>query len=584
LERRLAAILAADVVGYTRLMGADEAGTLRRLTELRQQILEPLIAEHRGRVVKLMGDGLLVEFASVVDAVACAVAWQEKVTKRDADREEDRRFQFRIGINLGDVIVEGDDIHGDGVNIAARLEGLAEPGGICLSGDAYRQVKGKVEVDFENLGEQDLKNVAEPVRVYRIADDGSGTAGVNPAREPLALPDKPSIAVLPFTNMSDDPEQDYFSDAVTEDIITELSRFRELFVIARNSSFSYKGKAAKVQDVATDLGVRYVLEGSVRAASDRIRVTAQLVDAENGHHIWSERYDREMLDLFALQDEIAQTVAGTVAGRLKLTAENRAERKPIESLEAYDYALRGQSIIADTKENNLRARQAYEKAIELDPNLTRAYVGLARSYVIEGLNHWWEPTDPPLDHALEYAAKSVSLDNTHSWAQLILGSVYVQRGEYEQANVHLERALELNPNDADAFALMGYYLDAIGKPGEAIDRYLAAMRLNPYYPAWYLWKLGGAFYSTKQYGKALIPLKEALNRNPKFKNARLALAATYAQLDRIEEAGRQVEQLLADHPDASIEQELQSDTSAEEREHWLEGLRRAGLPESSAEN
>ena len=345
MERRLAAILAADVAGYTALMGADEPGTLLRLTDLRRDFLEPLIDEHRGRVVKLMGDGLLVEFASVVDAVTCALAWQDGVLEKEATAEEDKRLRFRIGINLGDVIVEGDDIHGDGVNIAARLERLAEPGGICLSDDAYRQARGKVEAEFDDMGEQRLKNVAEMVRVHRIVGDSPGTSGAKSAREPLALPDKPSIAVLPFANMSHDPEQEYFSDGVTEDIITELSRFRELFVIARNSSFSYRGKAVKVQDIAADLGVQYVLEGSVRAAGDRIRIAAQLIDAETGHHFWSERYHREITDLFSLQDEIAQTVAGTVAGRLKLTAEDGAARKPIENLEAYDYALLGRASV-----------------------------------------------------------------------------------------------------------------------------------------------------------------------------------------------------------------------------------------------
>jgi TolB-like protein/Tfp pilus assembly protein PilF len=574
LERRLAAILAADVAGYTALMGADEAGTLRRLTELRREFLEPLIGAHHGRVVKLMGDGFLVEFASVVDAVACALAWQKGVADRDTG------LRFRIGINLGDVIVQGGDIHGDGVNIAARLEGLAEPGGICLSGDAYRQARGKIEAAFEDMGEQSLKNVAEPVRVYRIGGDGSGAADAAPVKKPLALPDKPSIAVLPFANMSRESEQDYFSDGVTEDIITELSRFRELFVIARNSSFSYKGKAAKVQDIATDLGVRYVLEGSVRAAGNRIRVIAQLIDAETGHHIWSERYDREMPDLFALQDEIAQTVAGTVAGRLRLTAEDRAERKPIESLEAYDYALRAQSIIADSKGENLRARETYQKAIERDPACTKAYIGLARSYIIDSINHWWEPGDRPLDHALACAAKAVSLDNTDSRAQLILGGTYVQREEYEEAKVHLERALELNPNDADAFALMGFYREGIGEPEAAIECYLTAMRLNPYYPAWYLWALGDAFYGTRQYEKALIPLKDALSRSPKLKRPRLTLAAAYAQLDRLEKARREVEKLLAGYPDASIEQERQSKFSSDAaRDHWIGALRKAGLPE-----
>ena len=357
--------------------------------------------------------------------------------------------------------------------------------------------------------------------------------------------------------MSGDPEQEYFSDGVTEDIISELSRFRELFVIARNSSFSYKGKAVKVQDIATDLGIQYVLEGSMRTAGNRIRITTQLIDAETGHHIWSERYNREITDLFSLQDEIAQTVASTVAGRLKITAEDRAKRKPIENLEAYDYALRGQSIIADTKENNLRARQAFEKAIELDPTFTRTYVGLALSYIIEWFNHWWDPADPPLGHALEYAAKGVSLDNTDSKAQLILGEVYVERGEYEEAKVHLERARELNPNDADAFTFKGVFLQTTGKPREAIDCYLKAMRLNPYYPAWYIGKLGSAYYATRQYENALIPLKEALNRSPKFKKARMTLAATYAQLDRIEEAEREVEELLATHPDASVKQEIE---------------------------
>jgi adenylate cyclase len=571
LERRLAAILAADVAGYTALMGADEAGTLRRLTDLRREFLEPLIDAHHGRVVKLMGDGFLVEFASVVDAVACALAWQKGVADRDTG------LRFRIGINLGDVIVEDGDIHGDGVNIAARLEGLAAPGGICLSGDAYRQARGKVEAAFEDLGDQSLKNVAEPVRVHRVA--GAGPAEAAPASKPLALPDKPSIAVLPFANMSSESEQDYFSDGVTEDIITELSRFHELFVIARNSSFSYKGKAVKAQDIAADLGVRYILEGSVRAAGNRIRVTAQLVDGDTGHHIWSERYDRDMPDLFALQDEIAHTVAGTVAGRLRLTSEDRAERKPIGSLEAYDYALRAQAIIADTKEENRRVRQAYEKAIELDPACTKAYIGLARSYIIDSFSHWSEPGERPLDRARDCAAKAVSLDNTDSRAQLILGSVYAQREEYQEAKVHVERALELNPNDADAYAIMGFYREGVGEPEAAIECYLTAMRLNPYYPAWYLWKLGDAYFGARRYQEALAPLKEALDRSPKLKRPRLTLAAAYAQLGRIAEAEREIELLLADHPDASIEQERRSKfASDEDRDHWIDALQKAGLP------
>jgi adenylate cyclase len=294
-ERRLAAILAADVVGYSRLMGADEAGTLRHLIELRQQDLEPRIAEHRGRVVKLMGDGLLVEFASVVDAVACAVAWQNGVAEREAAADDDKRLTFRIGINLGDVIVEGDDIHGDGVNIAARLEGLAEPGGICIADTVYKNVKAKLDLVYEDLGPQQVKNIAEPVHVYRIVGDASETPSLPVGVQPLSLPDKPSVAVLPFANLSGDPEQEYFSDGITEDIITELSRFRSLFVIARNSSFHYKGESPKVQDVGRELGVAYVVEGSVRKAGNRVRVTAQLVESESGNHVWAERYDRDLL-------------------------------------------------------------------------------------------------------------------------------------------------------------------------------------------------------------------------------------------------------------------------------------------------
>jgi TolB-like protein len=308
LERRLAAILAADVVGYTRLMGLDEAGTLRRLTDLREKVLAPLIAEHRGRIVKLMGDGLLVEFTSAVDCVVCAMAWQEQVTNAEAVGDVDKRLQFRIGINLGDVIVEGDDIHGDGVNIAARLEGLAEPGEICFSGDAYRQVRGKIEADFEDLGERELKNVAEPVRVYRVRALRSDGASTGRGAEPLPLPDKPSIAVLPFANMSGDAEQEYFSDGITEDIITELSRFDDLFVIARNSTFSYKGKSVRVQEIARDLGVAYVVEGSVRKAGARVRITAQLIEAASGNHIWAERYDGELENIFDLQDEITRSI------------------------------------------------------------------------------------------------------------------------------------------------------------------------------------------------------------------------------------------------------------------------------------
>ena len=373
MARRLAAILAADVVGYTALMGADEAGTLRRLTNLRRAFLEPLIGAHHGRIVKLMGDGFLVEFASVVDAVACALAWQDGV----ADRGQGLRF--RIGINLGDVIVEGDDIHGDGVNIAVRLEGRAEPGGVCLSGDVYRQAKGKVEAAFEDLGECALKNVAEPVRIYRVVLDRSAAGGRRLPETSRSPPSKPAIAVLPFENLSGDPEHQYFSDGITEDIITELSRFRSLLVLARNSAFRYSA-GADVKEVARALGVQFVVEGSVRRLGGRIRISAQLVEAATGNHHWADRYDRDVADLFAVQDEVTQAIAATIEGRMAASGAQRSRRKPTEDLAAYDYFLQGREKFE--RFADMDATTAFfRRAIELDPEFAQAYAWLSRSCI-----------------------------------------------------------------------------------------------------------------------------------------------------------------------------------------------------------
>ena len=335
MERRLAAILAADVVGYSRLIRADEEGTIAALKALRADLIDPKLAEHNGRIVKLMGDGMLVEFASVVDAVRAAVETQEAVTEHNADLPENKRIEFRVGVNLGDVVIDGDDIHGDGVNVAARLENHAEPGGICVSGKVYEEVRDRTELPFEDLGEQEFKNIDRPVRVWRWVADGSAAVVSRQADEPLPLPDKPSIAVLPFTNMSGDPEQEYFSDGITEDIITNLSRFRDLFVIARNSTFAYKGKAVKIQDVSRELGVSYVLEGSVQRSSDRVRITAQLIDGHTGGHLWSERYDRQLDDIFEVQDEVVERIVGTLAsgygGRLRKAWQRQARGSGTQS-------------------------------------------------------------------------------------------------------------------------------------------------------------------------------------------------------------------------------------------------------------
>jgi adenylate cyclase len=376
LERRLAAILAADVAGYSRLMGADEEGTLERLKALRRELLDPKIAEHHGRIVKTTGDGLLVEFASVVDAVRCAVAVQQAMPQRNADVATDSRIELRIGINLGDVIVEGDDLYGDGVNIAARIEALADPGGVLISSTVHDHVRDRLPFIFEDLGEQQVKNIARPVRVYRFRD--IGTAVKSTAAETLPLPDKPSVAVLPLANMSSDPEQEYFADGIAEDIITALSRYPSLFVIARNSTFTYKGRAVDVKQVGRELGVRYVLEGSLRQGNNRIRVTAQLVEAATGTHVWADRYDRDLADIFAMQDEITEAVTVAIAPAIAEAEQQRAMRKPPESLDAWAAYQRGLwHLRKASAEDNALAERFFQQAIDLDPMFAGGYSGLA---------------------------------------------------------------------------------------------------------------------------------------------------------------------------------------------------------------
>ncbi len=493
MERRLAAILAADVVGYTRLMGADETGTLRRLTELRQQVLEPLIAEHHdelrqqvlepliaehhGRIVKLMGDGLLVEFASVVNALTCAVAWQNGVAEREAAADEDKRFKFRIGINLGDVIVEGDDIHGDGVNIAARLEGLAEPGGICLSGDAYRQAKGKIEAEFEDMGERDLKNVAEPVRVYRIAADGSVVADPSPTTDTLPLLEKPSIAVLPFTNMSGDPEQEYFSDGITEDIITDLSKVSGLFVVARNSTFTYKDKPVKVQQVSKDLNVRFVVEGSVRKAGNRVRISAQLIDGVTSGHLWADRYDRDLTDIFAVQDEIAHSIAEALEVKLLPNESEAIKKTHTKDIEAYEFYLRGRQFFnRHTKTSYDSARKMFAEAIELDPNYARAYAGIAdcNTWLYESYR-----TSVSLEEVLAASAKALELDGELAEAHASRGYALAISEKYEMAEREFETAIRLDPNLFEGYYFYGRACFKQGRFDQAIGLLKRASEVQP---------------------------------------------------------------------------------------------------------
>ncbi len=543
MERRLAAILAADVVGYSRLMGEDEAGTLARLKSLRRELVQPKIAGSRGRIVKLMGDGLLAEFPSVVEAVQCAVDIQQDMASREADLPAERRIRLRVGVNLGDIIVEGSDIYGDGVNVAARLEGLAEPGGICISGKVYEEVGSKLPTAFEDLGEQEVKNIRKPVRVYRwtdaAADPVPGAAG---AEDALPLPDKPSIAVLPFTNMSGDPEQEYFSDGITEDIITELSRFRSLFVIARNSSFYYKGQSPKVQDVGRELGVRYVVEGSVRKAGNRVRVTAQLVEAETGNHIWAERWDRELEDIFAVQDELVRTIVSTVGGRIDAIGKARATRKSEAHLRAYDFYLRAAAAEdGNTKEDYQRARQYLERAIELDPGLAMAHHHLSLVNFFEWMTHWVDDRDMAFAAALNAENTAVAIDDTDSRIHAQLGQLHHHRRSFDEAGQDFEKAIRLNPNDFQAMALYGNYLTAIGNPEDAIEQFDQAIRLNPIEPSWIRWLRGVACFTAERYDEAIADLRSI--KGP-INEVRGWLAASYAGAGRLEEARATLEEFL----------------------------------------
>lgn len=588
MERRLTAILAADVVGYTRLMGEDEVGTLQRLTALREGILEPLIANHRGRVVKLMGDGLLVEFASLVDAVSCAVKWQTAVEEHEVEQLEDDRFSFRIGVNLGDVLIEGGDIHGDGVNIAARLESLAEPGGICLSGDAYRQVRGKVAADFEDLGEREVKNLAEPLRVYRIAIKGLSPAPSPAVTRPPPLPDKPSIAVLPFTNMSGDPDQEYFSDGITEDIITELSRFNEFAVIARNSTFHYKGQSPKIEDVGRELGVKYVVEGSVRRAADRVRVTAQLIDTETSSHIWADRYDRQLDDIFAIQDEITEAVVARVADKIKSAVTTLSRSRPKQSVTAYDLVLQSRPYRTSmTRSDSEQAAKLLTQAIALDPDYALAHASLAFVRAGEYEEGWATDSDAVLRDAMTSARQAVALDDSDGYAHASLAYVHYNSGNFDRAVHEARTALSLNPNHVNIIMTLGWISVVVGDPEAGIEHIQRARRLNPFMGGFDLWTLGLAYFDAKRYEEAIDVFSQVDPPTSLY----LTLAAACAYLGRDSDA-RNAMNIFLDRAKDELNPFPGNDPQAwrrylervivrrrkEDIEHIIEGVRRAGLP------
>jgi TolB-like protein/class 3 adenylate cyclase len=589
-ERRLAAILAADVAGYSRLMGGDEEGTLARLKACRRAVVDPKIAEHRGRIVKTTGDGMLVEFASAVDAVRCAVEIQRDMANGNVGLSEAKRIEFRIGIHVGDIIIDDDDIFGDGVNIAARLEGIADPGGICISDDAHRQIRGKTEIAYDDMGHQSLKNISEPMRAWRARPADAAVAitqplKVDPPPVALALPDKPSIAVLPFANMSGDAEQEYFADGMVEDIITGLSRMTWLFVIARNSSFTYKGKAVDIKQVGRELGVRYVLEGSVRKAGNRVRITGQLIDASNGAHLWANRFDGDLEDIFDLQDEVTTSVIGAIAPKLEQAEIERAKRKPTEKLAAYDYFLRGMAnIYQGTKEANLAALQNFQRAIEIDSDFATAYGMCAYCYVWRKANGWMVDRERETAETEQLARKAARLgaDDAVALCQAGFALAFVV-GALDDGAALIDRALVLNPNLATAWRFNGYARVFLGEPELAIEHLNRAVRLSPLDPLIFIVQNGIvlAHFFAGRYDEALSWAQKTLRQNPNYAAAIIMAAVSAALAGREDEMRKAVGRLYEIDPKSGIANfsNVWPLRHAEDLAAFEKGLRLTGLPE-----
>jgi TolB-like protein/class 3 adenylate cyclase len=640
-ERRLAAIMAADVVSYSRLMGTDEVGTLRKLKAHRRELIDPAIAGHRGRMVKTTGDGMLVEFASVVDAVACAVAIQRGMLSRNAEEPEDKRIVFRIGINVGDIIIDGNDIFGDGVNIAARLEALCEPGGLCISRTANDQVRDKLALSFADLGEQTVKNIAHPVGVFglatkeiaglpeaelpRAAEAAKSAGEILPLtrRRPfwfaaaallvilvaagvwfarqysatpsgnLALPDRPSIAVLPFENMGGDPEQAYFADGMTEDLITDLSKVAGLLVIARNSTFAYKGKPKDIREIAKALGVRYVLEGSVRRSGTDVRVNAQLIDATTGGHMWADRYDGDMKNVFGLQDQVTRNVVTALAVRLTKEDRERTARRSTENAEAYDIFLKGwQHYLRQTPEDFRVAIDNFKRAIELDPKYGRAYAALAATYWEASTRYWdlalgFRRHQEARVQAEQFLAKAMR--NPTPLAHQVASAMLLQGQQHSEAIAEAKLAIAADPNDADAYIALASALSFAGKAEEALDQVERAIRLNPHYPPQYLYQRGLAQFGTKQLDKAAADLERAIALNRDDYWSQRLLLATYGLLGRRADAAKTIDSINAGTKQGSLASydplTMRATTywypfaENSDAERFAEGLRKAGVPE-----
>lgn len=581
-QRRLAAIVAADVAGYSRLVGQDEEGTLRALRSHRRDLIDPLIAEHGGRIANTAGDSILMEFPSAVNAVRCAVAVQQALPERNEGIDPDSQIQFRIGINVGDVIAEGEDLLGDGVNIAARIEGLADAGGICLSRSARDQVRDRLDLELEDLGEVEVKNVARPVRVFRVKFDGAPRADVSTdasAADASPVPNLPSIAVLPFTNMSNDPEQEFFADGISEDIITELARYPDLIVIARNSSFTYKGQAVKIQDVSRELGARYVLEGSVRKGGQRVRVTAQLTDGTTGDHVWAERYDRSLADIFEVQDEITQTVVASVPERIASAELDRVKRKPPGDMSAYEYVLRGKRHHHKaTPEDNAEALRMLDAAIELDPEYASAYAWKACALgQAVALGCGGDPQEL-LARDLEAVQKGLSLDENDIECHRILCEFGMMRSQWEDARRHHDKAFEMNPNDPRIIAQRGELLTKLGQAEEGVGWVQKAMQLDPLAADSRAHLLGRAMFGAGQYADAIAAFKRIGSPRP---DHYADMAACYARLGRTEDARACTAKVLEMRPDFSAGSYVKRRAlfEASDRDHLRDALIEAGLPE-----
>jgi len=583
-QRRLTTIVAADIAGFSRLVGNDEEGTLAAHRGHRAELIEPLLADHQGRIANTAGDSFLLEFQSAVEAVRCSMAMQDGMAKRNRNIPADRRIEYRIGINVGDVVADGNDLLGDGVNIAARLENICEPGGIALSDDAYRQVRDRIDLAWEDGGEHEVKNIARPVRVWRL---GKVSAVVStPSNDvSLALPDKPSIAVLPFDNMSGDPEQEFFADGITEDLITALSKIRWFFVIARNSTFTYKGQAIEVRQVSRELGVRYVVEGSIRKGSDRMRISAQLIDATTGRHVWAEHYDREIEDIFALQDEMTQTIVAAIEPELGAFERDRALRKPPQSLDAWETYQRGLwHMWSFTKNDNADALPLLQRARKLDPNFAAAYAYEGYSHFLNAMLGYSETPGESLAAALVAAKKAATLDDKDPAAYLTLGRVHMMQGEHDTSIAELERCLSLNPNFAAGYFAFGFALALVGRLDEALETLDTAVRLNPRDPLiWAIKALRSLIHCLlSQYEAAAESAQQSI-REPRAAGywPYAVLAAALGNLGRIEEARSAIAGALEQKPDLSISYlEMTLPTKQPGGlQQYLEGLRKAGLIE-----